>query len=127
MINKIKRFKLVVFFFRLINLRYSYCEKCGLPWKHCKEKSVNSDSYSSYFATCQYCWDHSSLEEIKNCYRKANFKYWISSNGNGGNLLPTLLRNIEEEYKNDITIRRSQKIKSLKKNIKKNVTLFKEN
>ena len=38
LLNKIKRLKVVSFFFRLISPGFGRCEKCGLPWNHCKEK-----------------------------------------------------------------------------------------
>lgn len=67
-INKLKRLKIVVFIIRIYNLRYSRCHRCGLPWNNCEHKSINTDSFSGSFATCQYCWDTSTLDEIEKCY-----------------------------------------------------------
>ena len=55
---------------RCLNPRYSYCKKCGLPWNWCKSKSVMTSEDSGTFATCDYCWEHSTLAELKQCYTK---------------------------------------------------------
>ena len=70
MINKIKRYKIVSLFFRLINPGYGYCHICGLPWNHCKEKTVWYNSGTGYFATCEYCWSNSGLDQIEKTFLK---------------------------------------------------------
>ena len=130
-LNKIKRFKVVSFFFRVLSPGYSTCGKCGLPWKHCQEKSVPTGIGSTTFATCQYCWDHSSLYELKTYYMNT---YHNQSKGLVGtkytmdHTLKYLLDSVENEYSKEKIKRRKQKVlsirRTLKKNRKKNVTLF---
>ena len=86
---------------RFLNPTYSYCEKCGLPWNWCESKSVNINTYSSTFATCQYCWDNSSIEEVKQCYTKTYQKQQKSLMGTPfkmGHSLNHLLKCVEVEY-----------------------------
>jgi len=133
-VNKIKRFKLVSFLFRIISPGYSTCDCCGLPWKYCIPKSVPTSYGSATFATCQYCWDNSTLNELKIYYTDTyhmqknslyNTKYSM------GHTLKQLLDSVEIEYNNEKLKRRKQKVlyikRTLKKNRKKNVTLFRQN
>ncbi len=53
---------------RFFNLNYSYCEKCGLPWNWCKSKSIYYSENSGTFATCDVCWNNSTLPELKQHY-----------------------------------------------------------
>lgn len=50
--------------------QYSSCEKCGLPWNLCKSKSVNTSKRDGTFATCDKCWEQSTLPELKRYYTK---------------------------------------------------------
>jgi len=50
--------------------QYSSCEKCGLTWNLCKSKSVKTTERDGTFATCDKCWEQSSLSEIKKYYTK---------------------------------------------------------
>lgn len=53
---------------RLENPGYSYCHCCGIPWNLCNSKSVKTSDKSGTFATCQTCWDESSLSELIEYY-----------------------------------------------------------
>lgn len=50
---------------RMLNPTRSSCGICGLPWTpYCTPKSVNYSKKRGTFATCEYCWERSSLEEV---------------------------------------------------------------
>lgn len=66
--ERLKRLKIVVFILRKLNPNYSHCVKCGLPWNHCKAKTVMTSENGGTFATCQYCWDRSNIYELCNCF-----------------------------------------------------------
>lgn len=50
------------------NPGYSYCHKCGKPWNLTKSKHVPTSENAGSFATCQECWDSSTLDELKQYY-----------------------------------------------------------
>lgn len=52
-----------VFMFQAMHPSNSHCNKCGLPWAECKSKSINYSPSSGVFAMCEYCWEHSDVEE----------------------------------------------------------------
>lgn len=79
--EELKRNPLSVLALRLISPGYSRCEICGLPWNHCEEHSIQLNDYHSVFATCEYCWEHSTREQILDAYYKAYTKYWIGKPG----------------------------------------------
>ena len=56
--------KFIAWILRLISPNYSSCTKCGMPWNHTKSKTVMYSESSGMFATCQHCWDTSSLEQL---------------------------------------------------------------
>ena len=68
--DKIKRFKPISYILSSISTGYSKCEKCGLTWNFCKPKSVNYSKNRGSFATCDYCWNHSTLEQLKIYYTR---------------------------------------------------------
>ncbi len=101
LVEKVLRKSIIPFILRTFNPNYSYCEKCGLPWNYCKEKSVMHSSYGGTFATCDICWDNSSLLELKKYYTNVYNKQRISLYGTGYNMnhtLEHLLVCVEEEY-----------------------------
>lgn len=53
---------------RFFNPGYSYCSKCGKPWNHCKPKAIRTSPTRGTFATCQKCWDNSTLDQLKVYY-----------------------------------------------------------
>ena len=86
---------------RFFNPSYSHCEKCGMPWNHCKSKSVYTDERSGTFATCQECWDNSTLEQIKEYYTNVYIKQKASIAGTNYQMehsLEHLLKCVEQEY-----------------------------
>lgn len=86
---------------RFFNPNYSSCEKCGLPWNWCESKAVKHNNNKGTFATCDYCWDNSTLEELKSCYTKTYLMQKKSLAGSGydmGHSLEHLLRCVEDEY-----------------------------
>lgn len=113
MIEKIKRFKIIVFILRLFSLGYSHCGICGLPWKFCKEKDIWVKDIG-YFATCKYCWNKSDLNTLTNVYIEAYNKYWYSY-GNKEDMINSL----KIQYNKDIIRLRQHKIKYITNNIKK--------
>jgi len=110
----------------MISPGYTNCSICGLPWKYCKEKSIWT-SHSGYFATCQYCWDHSDLSELKKVYKLNHGKYWRENH----NSLSDILIAVEKEYNNEYIKRRKEKLNFIihrtKNNKRKNDTLFRQN
>jgi len=84
-----------------MNPSYSYCHKCGLPWNHCKSKSVHANEHSATFATCQTCWENSTLEELKKYYTECYLKQEQSLFGSNHKMKHTLnhlLDCVEKEY-----------------------------
>jgi hypothetical protein len=78
----------------------SYCKKCGLTWNWCVSKTVNYSEHSGTFATCDYCWDHSTLDELKGCYTET-YKMQERSGGTDYKLdhtLEHLLKCVEKDY-----------------------------
>lgn len=41
---------------RLIAPGYSWCLRCGVPWKFTREHVTNYSSTSGIFPLCKYCW-----------------------------------------------------------------------
>jgi hypothetical protein len=100
-LDKFKRTKVVSSILRSLNLGYSHCEKCGLPWNHCKNKTVMYTDYCGIFATCDVCWDNSSLEEIKKYYTQVYNGHKRSSLQHGYEMdytLDQLLDCVKMEY-----------------------------
>ena len=101
---KIERFKRnpqVASILRYLNMNYSYCKKCGLPWNHCKNKSVKTSTSDGTFATCDVCWDNSTLEELKGYYTTVYKKQEMLAFGGGfemNHTLEHLLSCVEAEY-----------------------------
>lgn len=86
---------------RLLNPCYSYCEKCGLPWNWCKEKTVYYSEHSGTFATCDICWNNSTLSELKQYYTNVYNKQCIDIDGTEYKMehtLEHLLKCVETEY-----------------------------
>ena len=92
---------------RSLNPKFSYCSKCGLPWNCCTSKTVKTTKSAGTFATCDFCWDNSTLEELKECYTKTykNQKKSLNEfNISGGtkhkmnHTLKHLLKCVEDEY-----------------------------
>jgi len=113
MINKIKRYKIVSLFFRLISPGYSYCYICGLPWNHCKEKTVWYNLHCGYFATCEYCWNNNGIDVIKdayNRYHKDNLKQQLLIEYDFKHLMDC----VKKEYNKDVFLNRIKKIKKIK-------------
>ena len=132
MINKLKRLKIVVFFFRMTSPGFGYCMKCKLPWNHCEPRTVSYNQNSGTFATCQYCWEHSELEELKNYFSMVyTEQYRQSGKHNMGHTREHLLDCVEKEFGENIKIARRKKViflqKKIKKEQKKNVALFEKN
>lgn len=86
---------------QLLNPTYSTCGKCKIPWNWCTSKTVMYNSHSGTFATCQHCWDNSSLEELKGYYTKVyrmQQKSLIGTTYTIEHTLEHLLGCVEEEY-----------------------------
>ncbi len=66
--ERIKRTIIISHILREKNPTFSYCEKCGLPWNHCKSKTVMYSQNKGSFATCDVCWNNSTLDELKIYY-----------------------------------------------------------
>ena len=89
-----KRSPLIVGILRLLSPGYGYCFKCGLPWNHCKSKDVYLSESEGAYATCDVCWNNSTLEELKSYYTESYRQYWLD----GGHPLKHILKCVEEEY-----------------------------
>lgn len=101
LINKTKRLKIIAFFIRLFNHRYSHCHYCGLTWNVCKSKSIMLNRYNGVFATCKYCWDTLPLNKLEKCYTELYFEQKKSVTRHGYKLdynLSELLDALREQY-----------------------------
>lgn len=86
---------------RYLNPNYSYCSKCGLPWNWCRSKSVKYNDCSFTFATCDYCWENSTLGELKQYYTETyrmQQRGIIGTEYTMGHTLAHLLKCVEAEY-----------------------------
>ena len=98
--NAIKRIPIFANVIRMFNPGYSYCMKCKLPWNWCEPKSVKHSESSGTFATCDVCWENSTLDELKSYYMDVYNK----QSGCGyemGHTLKHLLKCVEKEYENN--------------------------
>jgi len=91
--DNFKRTKFVSGLLRFMNPGYGTCKKCGLPWNQCKEKTVHYDEYNGIFATCDYCWYHSTLDELKEYYTSIYIRQTFKNT-----TLKNLLECVEKEY-----------------------------
>ena len=132
MINKLKRLKTISYIIHLLSPGFGRCSNCGLPWNRCKEKTVYTNQFEGTFATCEYCWDNSSLDVLKNCYSRTydmqfcgllRMNSQMKTDEKMTHDKNHLLKCVEKEFNKENIKRRKQKIKSLKRKIKKNVTL----
>ena len=89
-----KRNPFLIAILRLFSPGYGYCFKCGLPWNHCKSKDVYLSESEGAYATCDVCWNNSTLEELKSYYTESYRQYWLD----GGHPLKHILKCVEEEY-----------------------------
>jgi hypothetical protein len=53
---------------RLLNFKYSYCEKCGLTWNWVEPFVVETGKYFGVFAVCEHCFKKSTIEQLKEYY-----------------------------------------------------------
>lgn len=72
--DKIIRWGFIPQLLRLLHPGFSYCEKCRLPWNYCNSKSVDYNESSGTFATCDICWNNSTIEELKKYYTIVYYK-----------------------------------------------------
>ena len=95
-----KRNKLNVIRLQAANPDLSTCSKCGLPWNCCKHKSVLTSGHEATFATCDVCWDNSTLKELKGYYTEVYKMQEKSIEGTEysiGHTLEHLLNCVEKE------------------------------
>ena len=100
-LNFIKRVKPIPQILKIFNPRYGVCKKCGLPWNHCEEKSIATDKFTYVFATCDYCWQHSTIDELKKIYTDFYYEQQKSANLYSYKLLYTLpefLEFVQRDY-----------------------------
>lgn len=86
---------------RYFNPGFSSCKKCGLPWNFCRNKTVYTDTNSGTFATCDVCWENSTLDELKKYYTDVYINQYKGSVFFGFEMehtLEHLLNCVEEEY-----------------------------
>ena len=97
----IRKYAIIPRLLRHFNNHYSYCAKCGLPWNWCKTKAVNYSENAGTFATCNVCWDNSTLDELKQYYTKVYNQQVESIKGTDykmNHTLEHLLKCVEAEY-----------------------------
>ena len=97
----IKANSLVSKMFRAMYPYNSYCERCGLPWSLCNSKAVDYSEHSGTFATCDYCFEHSTLEELKTYYTNVYKMQESSLRGTSYKMdhtLEHLLKCVERDY-----------------------------
>jgi hypothetical protein len=86
---------------RIVSHGFSHCEKCGLPWNFCNSKVVFYSKGSGTIATCDVCWNNSTLLDIQMCYATVYTRQKISLYGTPYKMDHTceqLLKCVEEEY-----------------------------
>lgn len=96
-----KRNPLIKFFLRLFNQNRSTCTVCGLPYNHCTIKSIDINESDGLFATCDYCWNKTSLDRLKTIYTNLYIKVKHESLKIDTKLsytLPDVIYAVENEY-----------------------------
>lgn len=100
--QKIKRWPLITFVFRLIHPHESTCGICGLPWSSCNPshtvdmiECTPEHSGEGFFPVCEYCWQHNSFNKIKDTIIKL-YACWEWSYGS-----PYSLDDMIEKAEND--------------------------
>ncbi len=86
---------------RFLNPSYSYCQKCRVPWNYCNSKTVYTSERRGTFATCDICWNNSTLNKLKEYYTivyKEQEKGHAGSEYKMGHTLEHLLKCVEIEY-----------------------------
>jgi hypothetical protein len=83
---------------RFFNKDYAHCNKCGLTWNWCKSKSVKTSEFEGTFATCDICWNNSTLEELNKYYTKTYLWQKSLSNTPMDHTLEYLLKCVKKEY-----------------------------
>lgn len=99
--DKILRTAPIPTILRNLHPNFSYCSKCRLPWNCCTSKTVKTTKHNGTFATCDFCWDNSTLKELKECYTKTynnQKKSLIGTKNNMNHSLKHLLKCVEDEY-----------------------------
>jgi hypothetical protein len=79
-IEKEKREWLNVLRLQKLNLNFSKCSRCGLPWNECESKSIKTSETTGVFAMCTYCWDQSDLEERLHHFKTVWYEHKNRSN-----------------------------------------------
>ena len=121
--EKLKRFKLVIFLIKIFNNRYKCCEKCGMPWNKCTPKVIHINYSISFFCICKHCWYNSKIDELIIYHLKSyNTNKMITTNNINTYTLNDIINSIKTEYINSIELKkeRYRKIKLLKNKIKRN-------
>lgn len=62
--DELKRLHFVSAALAAIHPHNSTCGVCGLPWCECEPECIGIDDNKGCFYVCDYCFRHSSLEEI---------------------------------------------------------------
>lgn len=55
---------------------YSFCQRCGTPWRFVKERTIPFYDHTGKFAMCEKCWDECSLYERVQHFQSARVMYW---------------------------------------------------
>lgn len=62
--EELKRLPFVSGALATIHPHNSTCGVCGLPWCECKPECIETNEREGVFYVCEYCFRHSSLEEV---------------------------------------------------------------
>lgn len=108
------RLKPVVKVLKALNPQYSTCCVCGLPWNCCEHKTIKVSKSTGIFAVCTYCWNNSTLADLKTYYGQLWQEHrQISGNSLNYSLLD-VLDAVEEEYKRTNNIQKLPEISDSK-------------
>lgn len=69
--EQIKRLPFAVKAYQKIYPSNSTCGICGLPWSACTPKTVELDEIGGCFATCEYCWERATQEDVMKAHTDA--------------------------------------------------------
>ena len=96
--EKLKRRPFVSSVYRVLYPSYGTCHCCGLPWSVADPHCVNykGTSGAGFFAVCDYCFRHETLQKIDEATCKLHLK-WLEM-GHNETDIEEMIEQTHKEY-----------------------------